>query len=381
MRLFLSAIFSLSAAVCCASDPDAWTNAPLGIAISECSYDAHGVEVRFATDLQPPYLVGVYRSEEIGLHRRFPVAEVLTESTLVRIPVRTMDATLFVQVMTTNAEQFSRRTISHEEYRQFIDKIQSSPIAKNQDPATTWEYVRNDPSMELISDNTWIGFRMSDEPDVSLGFSGRTSIVERLEHPSIHFCKVDTARYVFADGIPSEWKFVPKSDWASRKTSTFTNGTVRCDFEEDRETQSNWYYGMISFNRGEMFEHVAATNGSNAYVTILRYHDAWKVPNENVSTPVYGLSDPITFSTSITDADVSVGTGYRIIFFDDLGIVQAQRAYSARTNMSDEVIIERGFKSLSAHDGYRYTKDFDGRVYWQADTNTVPDRINTLIRK
>lgn len=360
------------------SNPDAWTNAPLGIAIRKCSYDAHGVDVRFDTDLEPPYLVGVYRSEEIGLGRRFPVAEVVTSSKLARVPVKTMDATLFVQVMTSGAEKHSRRTISQTEYQDFVDRIKGSPVLTNHNAGTTWEYVRDDPAMELVSDNTWLGFRQSQLKDVTFSFSGRTNITEIVTTKPYPWVTLDSALYEFSD-MPSVWTS-PYYDWSNRKSAKYTNGTVRAEFSDGQDAQSGELYGIACYLRSPnhanwQFVHTNSVNG-HVFVSVHRAYNPRTQYGPCTPYNVYHKSDPVTFSSSVTNADVSVGTGYRVLFFCDRNEVMAQRAYSARTNMSDEVIIERGFKSLSTHDGYRLTKDFDGRLYFQADTNAAPDRIH-----
>ena len=80
-------------------------------------------------------------------------------------------------------------------------------------------------------------------------------------------------------------------------------------------------------------------------------------------------TEEYSFPVSIQGGNPDVGTGYRFVFFDDTGVVQVNRAYSARTNMSDFVHFPRAVKSLSACNGLRYTTDWNGSPYLQPTTN------------
>ena len=73
--------------------------------------------------------------------------------------------------------------------------------------------------------------------------------------------------------------------------------------------------------------------------------------------------------------DTSRGCGYRIIYNDDKDQFDVMRAYSLFTNRSQEVVLRRNFKALSAHGGVRVGHDWMGRRAYVTDTNSVPDRI------
>lgn len=79
-----------------------------------------------------------------------------------------------------------------------------------------------------------------------------------------------------------------------------------------------------------------------------------------------------TGTASVEGLDDSVGGGTRVVRFEDTGDWHFARAYSARTNRSDEVICPRGFKPLAARDGYVMRPDFFGDpVIVEAPTNAV----------
>ena len=250
--------------------PDAWTNAPLGICVTRCDCSTRGVYVEFETDVEPPYLVGVYRMAEIGLGRKFPIREVETESksACITVDLATIP-TVFVQVMTTGAvsrcstNELARRELTPTEFRAWRAAIENAAPWTNDDPGKTFE-LANDNSMEIIEDYLLSGFIKTDATNLCFIASGRVAVTNdgfRLE--------------------PREYPF-----------------RIR--------------------------------NGRN-----------------------------------------DIGAGYRILMFEDLGVCQAQRAYSARTNMSDTVVIPCGFRALSSHNGYIYTSDWEGRRYFQCVTNRV----------
>lgn len=389
-----AAVFFSLASCLAGSDPEAWSAAPLGIRITSCAYDAHGVDVAFDTDLEPPYMIGVYRSAEVGLGRYYPVRETVTKWKNARVNCPMLDVTLFVQVMTTNAVtdrtyasvgtngvtnviQMTHRSLTGEEWESYRDSIRKAKAVVNDRTDATFERVREDPSMELVSDNTWIGFRESSLKDVTFSFSGRTNITEVVTNKTYCWVKMDTSYYEFENGIPATWKS-PKGDWENRKSSTYTNQTCLSTFDDGRDIQDGYLYFLAKHPGYGGYWSFVSTNNANGHVScsVMRAHDPYLRDGPCNPTKVYSLSEPVTFSASLTNADVTVGSGYRVIFFCDRNQVMVQRAYSSRTNMSDEVFIDRGFKALSTHNGYRYTADSDGRLYFQADTNNIPGIIH-----
>lgn len=245
-----------------------WVDAPLGIAITKCDYTTRGVHVKFETDIEPPYVVGVYRPAEEGLGRRFPVAEVETFANSALVPGNFTDVTLFVQVMSKSvansyaADTIGRRILTQAEWQNYVDVIKSARPYVNSDASISFE-TDNGICMEIVDDYTWAGFVKTALTNLSFSVFGD---------------KVDRQG---GDPVPHEYSF-------------------------------------------------------------------------SIST---GRND--------------IGTGYRIMMFEDTGVCQAQRAYSALTNMSDTVVLPRGFRALSSHNGYVYTTDWEGRGYFQKVTNRV----------
>ena len=83
------------------------------------------------------------------------------------------------------------------------------------------------------------------------------------------------------------------------------------------------------------------------------------------------------FSGTRPSADI--GSGFRLLLFDcGQGLISTltQPAYSARTNMSEAVLIKRGLRSLSAHDGWKFTSDSAGSPVVVPARGVPQDRID-----
>lgn len=94
---------------------------------------------------------------------------------------------------------------------------------------------------------------------------------------------------------------------------------------------------------------------------------------ETVDWHTNKLSEAIT----VKDRDPSVGTGFRIIANEqDEGIdVTIQAAYSALPDMSQPVLVKRGWKSLSSNGAWIMSTDWLGAPVMVPCTNAVPYRI------
>ena len=333
--------------------PDAWTDAPLGIGITRCDCSTRGVYVEFETDVEPPYLVGVYRMLEIGLGRKFPIREVETESKSAYIPMELASIpTVFVQVMTTGAvsrcstNELARRELTPAEFRAWRSAIENAAPWTNDDPGKTFELPTGN-SLEIVEDYLWAGFVKTDETNLCFTLSGRKY------EPDVESVDTNTVQDVVYTNIQT----VLDEELAvmSVRTNAGTYSTPHLDMEYLHEVHTNSYaYGGFSVQ--EIYRHPL--------------HDDHLEYSTNFSR---WAKHPVRheYSFSLGDGRNDVGTGYRILMFEDLGVCQAQRAYSARTNMSDTVVIPCGFRALSSHNGYIYTSDWEGRRYFQKVTNRV----------
>lgn len=331
------------------SDEAAWLGAPLGIAVTDCVYSSRGIGVRFQTDLPGPYNVAVYLPRELGLRRLQPVREAVVAGKEAFLPGYFQDVAVFVQVMPQSvaAAATNRAALTDAEWRDHVDAIRRLPPYVNADPGRSLE-VDVAPSLQLVGDYTWIGFVKSAETNFSFSLA-----VNRWVGPTITNVYQDVV-YTNRTDYFHEGEEVPYHSVTNIGIYRTANLSKDDDFRVLTNTLA-WGGCMVS-HHDERCQH-------NPYPVYT--HDQTAGRGEIVT-------DTQDFSLT---GDASVGTGYRILMFEDTGAVLVQRAYSARTNASDEVCIPRGFRSLSSHGGYRYTADWEGRLYFQADTNSVPDVI------
>lgn len=333
---------------------DAWTSAPMGIAVTRCEYSTRGVFVQFETDLEPPYYVGVYRMNEVSLARRFPIREVQVETTSAFIPVDvvTMPA-VFVQVMTPGAaycgstNETYRRELTPSEFKSWRRAIEESEAWRNDDPGKTYE-LRDEGVMDLVDDFLWAGFIKTAETNLSFTLSGRkmepdVESVETNIVQDVIFTNICTR--VHAD-LEVEYVKTNSGSYASTYLGGEPTASVVTNFYADGD--GYFCEDIIKYPQHNEHENVT-TNYSREF--------KHPVPHE--------------YSFHIGDGRNDVGTGYRILMFEDLGMCQAQRAYSAKTNMSDVIYVPCGFRALASHDGYIYTTDWEGRRYFQKVTNRV----------
>lgn len=332
---------------------DAWTSAPMGIAVTRCEYSTRGVFVQFETDLEPPYFVGVYRMNEVGLARRFPIREVRVETTSAFIPIDiVMMPAVFVQVMTPGAayrgstNETYRRELTPSEVKAWRTAIERSKTWRNDDPGTTYE-LRDDGVMDLVDDFMWAGFIKTAETNLSFTLSGR-----KME-PDVESLATNIVQDVAYTNIRT--RVLGSGEVEYVKTNSGSYATTVLGGGPTVTTTTNFYAsGGYYFDR--MFRHPQHNDHENVVTNYSRWNKH-PVPHE--------------YSFRIGDGRSDVGTGYRILMFEDLGICQAQRAYSAKTNMSDVVVIPCSFRALASHDGYIYTSDWEGRRYFQRVTNRV----------
>lgn len=352
-------VFALALFAALVSSADAWTRryerwaaAPLGIAVTRCDYSTRGVFVRFATDVEPPYVVGVYRPAEEGLGRRFPVAEVETTVKSAFVPGNFTDVTLFVQVMTKAAAErqaagdLGRRCLTPDEWSEYKSTIGNAAPYVNADASITFETCAGN-HMELIEDDTWAGFVKTDQTNLCFSLEGRRA------EPAVESIDTNVVQDVVYTNVTTYFNS------GGAVVSVLTNAGV---------------FATTNLELGDQHQVVPHSHVDGGY--FVTRHDSFPRHNDHVGYSTNYSSTarslvPHTYSFRISNGRNDIGTGYRIMMFEDSGVCQAQRAYSARTNMSDTVVLPRGFRALSSHNGYVYTTDWEGRRYFQKVTNRV----------
>lgn len=330
---------------------EAWADAPLGIAVTRCDYSTRGVHVRFETDLPPPYVVGIYRACEEGLGRRFPVAEAETESKEAFVPGNFSGATVFVQVMVKSAldryiDEVGRRTLTRDELDSHVRAIKGAAPFVNANADCTFETPSGN-FMEVVDDYTWIGFSKTSDTNLCITLAGRKA------EPDVESVETNVVQDIIYTNIAT--RVLSNGDVEFVRTNYGVYASVNLGIKDSHSVASNAYaYG------GYYLQHIYAYAQHNDYEQVVT----------NFSKRNYHTV-PVNYEFRITNGRNDVGTGYRIVMFEDTGVCQAQRAYSARTNMSDAVVLPAGFRALSSHNGYIYTTDWEGRRYFQKVTNRV----------
>lgn len=111
---------------------------------------------------------------------------------------------------------------------------------------------------------------------------------------------------------------------------------------------------------------------TNATELTLQVDEVRRIPG-----PEYELVTNVT-PVHVTGLDPSAGGhGYRVTVCTrgDARDLQVQNAYSVRTNMSQEVLVKRGWKSLSSNGRWKFTTDWEGTRVFVPCTNAVPYKI------
>ena len=85
----------------------------------------------------------------------------------------------------------------------------------------------------------------------------------------------------------------------------------------------------------------------------------------------------VEYTYQATGRDQKVGKGFRISLQDNMipPDISAESAYSAIPNMSQEVLIKRGWVSLSSNGKWKIATDWEGYPVMVPCTNAIPYRI------
>lgn len=384
--IFKTAVSLVFAALAFSSRPATdETEESLGIEITKCDYDEYGVTVEFETDLKPPYVVGVYPAADAGFppkpHTRArPIRWKLVDGTRARLSGDFISrGTSFVQVFTpdiTNSVVLStnetpwitssfRQATSNElerYYREFNDARLLGRQCSAEAADEQWEPWWCAEHMTVIGDHEWGCFVRTNLSEIALSGNARG------------FCTWHVVTNRYQTAVEGWEQFV------SNKTS----GTIR-----------DWHVSVMT----NLYADAALTNayhrdnvtplGNSNVLHIVTWYEPWLDFRDVVAKRFRESYDPAHGVTNyeaqvrefaVTNAtfgpfDTSVGSGFRIRYFDDRDEFSVVRAYSLFTNCSQEVALRKPFKTLSRHGDLRLARDFYGNKVFVAETNAVPDRI------
>lgn len=356
--LFLSATSACSYGVTLPTDG-------LGIRITNCVYDVLGVDVDFVTTNEPPYVAAVFVASEAGFKSRIcPIRMkvVQTKHACLAGDFTTRGNT-FVQVLmpsATNDPMF--RVLSQSEADAHFDRLRESIDfeAEVSDTSYCWTDNFRAEEMTVIRDYTWASFRPGNETNIAVRAQGKKyvpDIPELMEgqllvsNTNIGPDLAGTNRHVWAvyDGPgPNVWSnnlSYVQGGWEGRHVNTPVLLKVWNEFPWGHYSECKAY---IDYNPH--------------YPKEIGYHDYKKV-------------DDMVKEQTLGPFDTSIGLGLRIYLEEPSMRFRAERAYSLFSDRSNECLLQRPFKALSAHNGKKYKLDWRGFVRLTTETNAVPDKI------
>ena len=336
------------------SNIKAWDNAPLGIKAS-ASWNGAGIRVKFETDLEPPYYVGVFTALDASYPTPYgrSITYRVSYDKSVQIAFLPADKyTTFVRVLTL--EEAKKRNLLNEmpasEVLSYLSRIQL--FTGSETPKDVWGPADVlDSPMELVSDYTWVGYL--DVKDAT-GYAIRAKPYEMRDYYTVD-------------------EYVNEVD---QYTSTFLTNTISGGARYDEATwvTKEKVYTMPSMepkNVGEMIpprkpstqEWVDEPNGVIMVTTAFNaYSGRYTVRPKLVGTNVTGEAS----FAEIPAMDTSRGSGYRLVMCEDSGEMTIQRAYSLHTNISNVAVLPRHAKGLSTWNKLRIATDWLGNIFFKS---------------
>ena len=326
------------------SDTNKWMNAALGFEITKAECDSRGIWIKFRTDAPPPYLVAVYDPAHLGLDRIYPLDYVITEQPTVYLPTRSfLTAHVFLQVGELMAMTKGRKIQKVDWSRMKDGPAEPGSEVLNWNNPNEFQFVEAHTSVTFLRGD-WSGYEIrvvSPDPQYDYYWKDETfySIWQWDETYTENISTMEMTNYKLVE------------------TLLTTNGT-EAGFHGDQHTISKTSTdngnGTRNVHKRSVISRPTSTNRVVASRIVQDYEAPWGV---------------------IPAMDCSIGSGYRIIKFSDHDKQFITRAYSRRPDRSDEYLIRKPVKALSAWDGRYLRFDWLGRPYYAPITNAVPGRI------
>ena len=372
--LLLASLLSLAAFPGSRSD---WDGAPLGIAIKQCVYDFKGVSVSFETDLPPPYVVAIFCPDEGGFFsRHYPLTYTTVYEKFAYFKGDYISkGHTFLQVFTSQITSethssgtdiyFFRNRVNPESY--------FATLVAHLDPNDPWEddydpwtdkYVSEHPY--IIGDQTWASFTRSTDRYVTV-HTEMSGFAKWVLTTNDYQTAIETKGWICSNEVTGAWNIS-----VNETTNIWYDAYVTQDVWQVKRSSIH-YAGAPT---GEVWYSVNGLKTLNdARLDVKREYVRTYDPSRGVTDFDSQFTRQTGRTFTFGPFDTSAGTGYRIIYFDDKDEYAVQRAYSSMTNRSEEFVLKRPFKSLSAHDGMKIALDWQGRMRFFVETNAVPYRI------
>lgn len=343
------------------SDTNHWMHVGLGFNIKSVVADRFGLWVSYETDQQPPYFVGVYDPAHLGLSRDYPLEYVITDSTNAYLRTRDfLKCNVFVQVGTVQgmignrkAEKVALSRMKDgppEPGSEDLDWSNSKSLFENKEGKLN--RIPLEMTMQHVDTCTWAAFLYGD-------LTGH--LVRTLPHE------------------PRDWYWDKQVTWTIYEISEITTEdtsttpptiTVNSSVETLLSTNSTlcWRNGQSSTRR-ERLRKISDTVSVYSNWTWLCRNP---VTNRWARYNVVNREEPWM---RVPALNTSIGTGYRVVTFEDHEKSTIHRAWSTRPDRSDEFLVHKPVKAVSVWDERSIKFDWLGRPYYSNNTNAVPGRL------
>lgn len=332
----------------------------LGYRITNCVYDAYGLDVSFATTNEPPYLVGVFVAEEACyLSRLLPLkAKIVNEKHACLSGDFFSRGIAFVQVFdaaVTNDSLYQAMESPDEYFSSMRRRFCYDEGCVTTNSVDCWEDRYFEENMRPVSDYCWGSFKISSDADITVRASGKKAVADLpVECPDGFILVRATSSKFYGEPTPYA---VPESyetrvgehgpwlhgGWEGRHVGDAV--AVRVWNE-----QQQWYEDRTAF---------------------VEYNPHY--PREFIYP--YKLVDTETTEQTLSGYDTAVGCGYRVLLDERTQTFTAERAWSLFGDRSQEVVLRRIFKPISAHNGKKVVLGAFGIPHFASETNAVPDRV------
>ena len=376
MKRKLTIIAAAAIAICSPASAEELNIDGLGIRITNCVYDVLGVDVDFVTTNPPPYVAAVFVADEFSFNSRImPVrTKVINGKHACIAGDFTSRGNTFVQILmpsVTNDPAF--HVLSPSETDEFFDRARASVNFSREvdDSSRCWSNGGED--MVLMSDHTWGSFVPTTNASLRLKARGLKAVPDLpCDWETNQIVVTDNERVwaVYDGGGPAvtsnRWPYIV-GGWQNRRCGDMVvvrswhdggkiEGSERIIYDPDPKVC--WTYAP----RGYLPKTVRVAYNPHYPMDLGEY----KAKTINADVAGHQTLGPF---------DTSVGLGVRVILDERTGRFRAERAYSLFSDRSQECVLQRPFKALSAHDGKKYKLDWRGFVRITTETNAIPDKI------
>lgn len=336
----------------------------LGIRITNCVYDVLGVDIDFVTTNPPPYVAAVFVASEAGFNSRIrPIRMKVVETKHACIAGDfTSRGNTFVQVLmpsVTNDPMFRALTPSETDahYDWLRERIEFDQEVV--DTSDCWTDNFQAEEMRVIRDYTCASFRLGNETNVIMSASGTKLIPDVPEHGTNQMLVSNTNIGPYLAGTNRQvWAVYdgPSDFVISNRLPHVAGGWQGRHFNNPVYVRTwNEFYRWYD-------DRVAYVDYNPHYPKEVGFHDF-----KRVETSVE--------EQTLGPFDTSVGLGLRVFLEEPEMRFRAERAYSLFSDRSNECLLQRPFKVLSAHNGRKYKLDWLGFVRITTETNAIPDKI------